>query len=384
MLFRSLSYLIVEADAGDMADAGAQTHEFQAIADSGEDELVVSSQTKTGSNIEKAITYREPLEFDYTTPQRCVHTPEKESIGAVATFLNVPEHQCLKSLVYGYKVDGEQKWVMVIVLGDDSVNDCKLRSHLRVDTLFPARDRDFEELGLVKGYVGPEKATISIVLDAAIDEAARYVVGANKKGYHYSGFSISSCQYTVCDIRKAKKGDCDEAGEPIIVKRGIEVGHIFQLGNKYTQSLKASVLTKEGVPFFPLMGCYGIGVGRSMAAVIEQSHDDLGIIWPWTIAPFQISVILTSPKDAVLSDAADKLYNQLKVAGYDVLLDDRDVSPGFKFKDADLIGFPIRMVIGKTWLKEKKIEVKSRKKRDVVLVEEGRVMSVIREFANEF
>lgn len=358
-----LDFMVVEADAGAMADSSMKTHEFQVIADSGEDEIVLSRKANYSANIEKAATKRKSLSFDFDAQElQAVETPNKSTIQAVSEFLNKPKHHTLKSLIYKTVYEDKTEFIQLLLLGDDELNELKLKSVLSCSACVPATDEELISLNLCKGYIGPQSENIRTLCDVEVNKDAYYVVGANKKNYHCLGFQPKKLSgIETYSLRLSKADDVLEDGSEIEIKRGIEVGHIFQLGDKYSRSMSASILNSEGKNCFPLMGCYGIGVGRTAAAAIEQSHDEKGIIWPVEIAPYQVDIILGPKADESVEKAAEKLGEECEGNGFDVIVDDRSVGMGFKFKDYELIGFPCAVVLGKKWQEQGVLELKIRK-----------------------
>ena len=359
-----LKYIVVEADGGEMADDQAKTHEFQILAQSGEDEVVFCEQDGYAANIETAQTVREGLDFD-TNQQDLVKikTLNLKTIEDVCNYLKVPLHQSLKAVAYKYSVENKEKTVVVFVLGDDKVNDVKLKKQLNTTQLEWMATEDLTKEGLVNGFIGPVQLpqSVDVIFDQSIDINACYVVGANEVDYHYKGFCPKKeTTYTTCDIRLSDPSDTTKNGHPIQILRGIEVGHIFQLGSKYTALMKGLVLDENGKSVAPLMGCYGIGVGRLIAATIEQHHDEKGIKWPKALSPFDVVLISTSHKETAVVDASEKIYELLNQSDVDVLYDDRKISPGVKFKDADLIGITVQVIVGKKWVQNREVEVVER------------------------
>lgn len=361
----NLEYIIVEADAGAMGTDESKTHEFQVVADSGEDLVVYSKDGEYAANIEKSKTYRKNLNFSEIEDLNLIETTGYSTIKDVCDHLDIEQEKSLKSLVYSYVKDKEQKFVLVMLLGDDELNELKLSNYLKGDHLKMAKDSQLEKLELVKGYIGPYdlKNSFDVLFDEAISEDHSFVIGANKENYHYKGFNLKRdfTGFKKLDLRLTKVGDQTKNGQDVFLKRGIEVGHIFQLGDKYTKALSATVLDKSGKKMNPLMGCYGIGVSRIMAAAIEQNHDEKGIIWPKAIAPFQVYFAMIG-KSQESKDLVNEIYNDLLKSGIEVLLDDRGMGPGFMFKDADLLGLPLRLTFGERDYKEKKtLELSIRK-----------------------
>ncbi|MBH38127.1 proline--tRNA ligase [bacterium] len=361
-----LNVMAVEADGGAMADSGAKTHEFHVLADTGEDELIVCKEEGWAANSEMAQTKRPDITYnDLQGPIELVETKNNHTIQELSLFLNEKESHCLKSVVLKGKKEHKQAYIMACCLGDDEINISKCMKHSAITQLECANEDDLDTLGLTKGVVGPVKLDhkeIHIIIDSHVKEEASFIVGSNKKGFHIKNVTIKRdiATYQQADIRMAKAHDVSMNGNSIDLCRGIEVGHIFQLGDKYTKALKASVLDHHGKSLYPLMGCYGIGVGRAIAAVVEQLADENGIVWPKALAPFYIAIIPLKSKDEIIANAAQRLYEKAQGMGMNVIVDDRHVSPGFKFKDADLMGFPIQIIIGETFKEEESVEVRWR------------------------
>ena len=358
-----LNFVVVEADAGDMAASDSKTHEFQITADTGEDELVLSA-SGYAANREKATTVRKKLEFDLSGAAiKEVETVGKETIEDVCTFLKKPQHQSLKALVYkGIKTEkkksgksekSKETFYLLQLLGDDELNELKLSNYIAADEIFPATEQELQTLNLPKGYIGAYglesiAPDIRVIFDQAINLDAAYIVGALKKDFHLTGFvpSRDHKEITQVDLRLAQLGDFDPAGKSEIeIKRGIEAGHIFQLGDIYTKAMNVTVLDQNGKTAHPLMGCYGAGITRIIAGAIEQNHDDKGIIWPISMAPAHIHFVAITKSDE-LKAKAEEIYTSLKDANFEIVFDDRKAGPGFKFKDADLLGLPFQLVLG--------------------------------------
>lgn len=346
-----LEFFAVEADAGNMGSSDSKTHEFQVVADTGEDALIYCRETGYAANIEKAQTKRADLTINKADAAASeVETPAKGTIEEVCDFLKSPQCESLKSLVYKAIYGEKEAFYLILLLGDDTLNEVKLKNALGADHIMPATDNELVSQGFVKGFIGPVNlaAKVTVLLDSDVSEEGHFVVGANKKDYHLTGVKPGRdfTGYKTLDLRLAKEGDKTLDGKGTVeVKRGIEVGHIFQLGNKYTKALGVTVLDNNGKAVNPLMGCYGIGITRVMAAAIEQNHDEGGIIWPKAIAPYDVYFALIA-KSEKYNQFGEEIYNELKAAGFDVLFDDRNAGPGFKFKDSDLLGLPLRVVLG--------------------------------------
>ncbi|GAB4009676.1 MAG: proline--tRNA ligase [Bdellovibrio sp.] len=383
----NLEYIAVEADAGNMGSSDSKTHEFQVIADTGEDKIVYSSEEKFAANIEKAQTKRAHLSIDYSDKKITeIATPGKSTIEDVCQFLKIEQSHSLKNLLYSSVVGDKEEFILAIILGDDELNEVKLKNLLGSTHLTMLSDAKIEELGFVKGFIGPIgiNKKVKIVIDEHIDTKGYYVVGANKKDYHLTGFNFDrDCKVDLikADLRLAKEGDLTPSGKSkVTIRKGIEVGHIFQLGDKYTKAMSSTVLDQNGKAFNPLMGCYGIGITRLAAAAIEQHHDEKGIKWPKAIAPYHI--YLTSVgKDPEIAKLAEKYYMLLQKEGFEVILDDRNVGPGFKFNDAELLGLPIRVVIGERDFKERgEIEIGLRQTNEKVFVTENDLIQRVKTY----
>jgi prolyl-tRNA synthetase len=362
-----LTYSVVEADGGAMASSDSKTHEFQVLADTGEDQIIHCPQTGYAANIEKATTLRQGLIFNSAKESiEEVPTPQMKTIEDVCNYLSCPQHHSLKSLVYKAISGQEEQNVLVLLLGDDTLNEIKLKNALKCDHLVAMADHELEKAGFLKGFIGPYKLSVprlKVLFDRAVDVNCAYIVGANQPDLHYKNFIPSRDLETAvtADLRLSKLGDVTPEGHSVEVKRGIEVGHIFQLGDKYTKALNVKILDHQGKLQVPLMGCYGIGITRIAAAAIEQNHDEKGIVWPVAIAPYQVYFAFIG-KDPALVERAEAMYGELQSNGLEVVFDDRNAGAGFKFKDAELLGLPIIVVLGEKVFKEEGVyEVRERK-----------------------
>jgi len=374
----------VEADTGDIG--GKFSHEFHVLAAAGEDGIAVCEACGYAANLEKAERKVAPRSDADCPAFEEVHTPGAKTIEQVSSFMGVPGSAFVKSLVYC--ADG--KPVMVCVEGDRDVNEVKLKHFLGAKKVELA---DYETVlkasGANAGSVGPVNpadSSLRIVCDQGLKGAKGRIVGANKDDFHLKNVDISrDCHVAdgdYADLVIAREGDiCAKCGRPLSLKRGIEVGHVFKLGTKYTDSFEATFKNDSLEEKVMVMGCYGIGVSRTVQAVIEQSHDDNGIVWPSSVAPFQVVIENLDPADAEVTKVADSLEADLEKSGVDVIVDDRQERPGVKFKDADLIGFPVRVVVGAKGLANGGVEVKRRcddkSKTRVVPVAEA--LSAVRE-----
>lgn len=363
-----LNFRAVEADTGSIG--GSSSHEFMVLAESGEDAIASCSACEYAANVEKAearpfavVEHFEPR------PLEKVATPDKRSIDEVSAFLAVPKAAMVKTLVL--LADNEP--VVALIRGDHDLNEIKLKNVLGCEQLEMAPDEVVELVTSAPvGFAGPVGLKVKVVADLAVQTLRNFVTGGNAEDLHLKNVNLDR-DFTpsrFADIRNVVHGDaCPRCDTGILeMWRGIEVGHVFKLGMKYSKALKATFLDAEGKEQIIFMGCYGIGVGRTVAACIEQNHDDNGIIFPLPIAPFQCIISALDPKKDDVREAAESLYNQLLDSGIEVLLDDRDERPGIKFKDADLIGIPLRLVVGSKNLAEGKVELKDRKTGDVRLM----------------
>ncbi len=358
-----LEFRAVMADSGSIG--GNSSHEFHVLADSGEDAIAFSSESDYAANVEKAETLPATSPRpEATTDMASVDTPNQHSIEEVSRFLCVAPSQCLKTLL----VEGsEENTIVALVLrGDHELNETKA-SHLQAvaEPLCFASDEQIKQVaGCSAGSLGPVNLKITVIADYAAMQCADFVCGANEDGKHLTGVNWErDCAIAEsADIRNIVEGDASPDGKGTLsIVRGIEVGHIFQLGRKYSEAMKATVLDENGKASTMTMGCYGIGITRTVAAAIEQNHDDNGIIWPDSIAPFDVAIApINMQKSEDVSNTAIKLHDELTAAGLDVLLYDEKSRLGGMLADLDLIGIPHRIVIGDRGLKENKVEYKKR------------------------
>ena len=373
-----LKFRPVDADTGNIGGSGSQ--EFQVLAESGEDEIIYSDGSDYAANIEKAVSELINPPKEELREVELVHTPDCPTIESLAKYLDIPLERTVKALTY--KDMGTDEIYMVLIRGDFEVNEVKLKNILNAVEVEMATDEEIEKIGLTKGYIGPYKlpTEIKIVADLSVIEVTNHVVGSHQKDYHYKNVNYGRDYKAdiVADIRKVRVGDNCITGGKLHSARGIECGQIFKLGDKYSKAMNATYLDENGKTQYMLMGCYGIGVTRTMAAAIEQNNDENGIIWPVSIAPYIVDVIPANIKNEGQVSLAEKIYNELQAENVDVMLDDRDEKPGFKFKDADLIGFPFKVVVGKR-ADEGIVEVKIRKTGETLEVSESEVVAKIKE-----
>ncbi|MBO6811343.1 MULTISPECIES: proline--tRNA ligase [Marinobacter] len=374
-----LDYRAVQADSG--AIGGSASHEFHVLASSGEDDIVFSTDSDYAANIEKA----EAVAPSGTRPapaeeMKEVATPDQKTIEAVSALLGIDPTRTVKTLLVKAEADedGNSGLVALVLRGDHTLNEIKAENLAGVaEPLTMATDEEIEQaVGCKAGSIGPVKLNLPVIVDRSAAHLADFACGANREGFHLTGVNWERdvALDRVEDLRNVVEGDPSPDGKGTLeIRRGIEVGHIFKLGNKYSTAMNATVLDENGKTVTMEMGCYGLGVSRVVAAAIEQNHDENGIIWPDAIAPFQVAIVtLNAHKSPTVAEAGEKLYEQLRQAGYDVLLDDRKERPGVKFADMELIGIPHRFVVSERGLAAGTLEYKGRRdaeKQDVPVAE---------------
>lgn len=382
-----LPYIAAEAESGPIG--GESSHEFMVLTEAGEDLVVMSEHGDYAANIERASAAPLPPMTDEPRPLELVHTPGAGRVEDVCRLLNLSPAQMIKTLVYdirSIKRSGEKEipwngWVVALVRGDHEVNETKLRRVLRgalaqEELLLHfelASAQSIEELtGAAVGFAGPQglsERVEKLIIDRDVVGMRNAASGANRTDYHVVNlnpgrdFPVSGDRVVLADIRNVVEGDFSPRGDGarLVIRKAIEVGHVFKLGTKYSEAMKATFLGRDGRPHPFVMGCYGIGLNRILAAAIEAGHDENGIIWPATIAPFEVLVIALDPREEAVMRVAGQIHEQLAGAGVDVLLDDRDERAGFKFKDADLIGIPYRIIVGRRSLAEGGVEFSLRR-----------------------
>ncbi len=355
-----LSFRAVEADTGTIG--GSFSHEFMVLADTGEDTLVICRNCSYAANMEKAAVAppEKPGEDVGLLPLQKVETPGKRKVDVVCEFLGISPRELVKTMVY--LADGDP--VAVLVRGDHEVQPVKLKNMLgAVDVEMVDEKQIFDITGVPSGYLGPLGLDIPCAADREVAAMVNFTVGANEKNYHLQNVNLPRDfkVFQVADLRQLTEEDkCPSCGGELELTKGIEVGHIFKLGDSYSKALKATFQDSSSEEQNFVMGCYGIGVSRTVAAAIEQNHDQHGIIFPLPLAPFQVIILNLDPKNQEITAAAESLYSQLQQEGLEVLLDDRDERPGIKFKDADLVGIPYRITIGKRFVQEGEVEIRTR------------------------
>ncbi len=362
----------VESDPGMMG--GATAHEYMAPSPAGEDDVAICSSCGYKANVELAMSNPPVPAFEDWKYEE-VHTPEKRSVQEVSEFLGIKPEYFIKSLLY----IADSGPVLVLLRGDQDLQERKLERVL--GSIRPAhRDEVPDILGVEAGFIGPMDHNIRILADECLKEGV-YVSGANRKDYHVKGLRPGThFRAEFHDLHIANDGDsCINCGSPLRIERVIEIGNIFKLGTKYSEPLKAFYLDEKGSEKPIIMGSYGIGPARIAAAAVEQGHDEAGIIWPSAIAPFDIHILPLNMGDEKIREAAENIYESLTEAGLDSLLDDREERAGVKFKDADLIGIPLQIVIGERNLKEGRVEIKIRKSGEKSIVQLDEVLEKVRE-----
>ena len=381
-----LDFRPVQADTGSIGGSGS--HEFHVLASSGEDDIAFSTESDYAANIEMAEAILVGERAAPAQALKIVETPNQKTIADVSAFLATdPAHSVKALLVQGVATE-EAKAVPVVALflrGDHELNEIKAEKHpLIAAPLTFATEEQIKALGLTAGFVGPQglvEKGITVIVDRAASVLSDFVAGANEADKHATGVNWErDAQFTeVYDLRNVVEGDPSPDGKGVLqIKRGIEVGHIFQLGKKYSEALGCKVLGEDGKPFTVTMGCYGIGVTRVVASAIEQNFDEKGIIWPMAIAPFEVAIVpMNAHKSPRTLEAAEALYTELQAAGFDVLLDDRNERPGVKFSDLELTGIPHRIVVGEKGLDAGTFEYKGRRDAESVNLSKEELLAKI-------
>ncbi len=383
-----LNFRPVQADTGSIGGTGS--HEFHVLADSGEDDIAFSTESDFAANVEMAEALfpngaRVGTRHAPSQALEIVDTPNVKTIEDVAAFFNINAKQTIKTLLVNGVTDEDGKYSLValVLRGDHELNDIKAEKLAQVASpLTFASEDDVKALGLEVGSIGPQGLTIPVIVDRAASVLANFVAGANQAGKHATGLNWErDAQISVvADIRNVVDGDPSPDGKGILnIKRGIEVGHIFQLGQKYSEALNCKVLGEDGKPLTVTMGCYGIGVTRVVAAAIEQNYDEKGIMLPQAIAPFEVAIVpMNQAKSPRAVEAAESLYHELLAADFDVLLDDRNERPGVKFSDLELIGVPHRIVVSERGLDAGTFEYKGRRDTEARELSKDDLLAVLK------
>ncbi len=369
--------LTVEADSG--AIGGKDSHEFIVVADTGEDQVVACDNCKYAANAEKAESVKDKLPAENPLPLEEVATPGVATIEELAAFLNVPADHTIKMVFYA----ADSRIVFAVIRGDLEINEVKLKNALGCFDLCLATEAEVEAAGIIAGSASPVGLHgIRVVADDSLTPDINYVAGGNKPDTHLKNVNYPRDFKAdiVADIARARAGEtCPRCGEKLSTAQGIEVGHVFKLGTFLSEKLGAFYIDEAGVSRPIIMGCYGIGVGRLMAAAVECCHDDRGIVWPLPIAPYQVYLCPLYRDGTGVAETAQKLYEDLTAAGLEVLFDDRTESPGVKFNDADLLGIPLRVTVSPRTLEKDGVELKRRAEKDFVLVPLGEIVTRIKE-----
>ena len=366
-----LDYRPVLADSGSIG--GDSSHEFHVLADSGEDAICFSDESDYAANIEKVAFSKQDSTCQAQADETQVLTKKKTSIEAVADFLNIDQSQCIKTLI----IKTKNGFKALALRGDHELNEIK--AHNLFGEFELASDDEIKSLDLKKGFIGIKGLNIDLIVDYSATMLCDFVCGANEWDHHLTGANWQGVEFSEADLRNAVEGDDSPDGKgKLVIKRGIEVGHIFQLGTKYSEAMKANVIGESGKAVTTTMGCYGIGVTRVIAAAIEQNYDDRGIIFPESIAPFQLVIVpINYNKSTRVKALADDLYQQCSEAGIEVLLDDRKERAGIMFADSELLGIPHRMVLSDTHADNGNIEYKARNNADKIEVKFEEALSFI-------
>ena len=372
-----LPTMLVDADSGPIG--GKDSQEFVLIAESGEDQVVVCPGCGYAANMEKAVSLKHPVGGGDPLPMEEVSTPGAATIEEVAKFFGITPEQTLKAVFY--VADGAL--VFVVIRGDLAVNEIKLSNTLKAADLRMASDEEVREAGLVAGAASPVGLKgVRVIADDSVTTGSNFVAGGNKPEVHLRNVNYPRDfqAETVADIASAAEGHtCVTCRGTYEIRRGIEVGHIFKLGTKYTEAFGAEFLDEQGVTRPVIMGCYGMGLSRLMAGAIEQNHDDKGIIWPASIAPYQVHLCSLYRDGTAVAEVSEKLYADLQAAGIEVLFDDRSESPGVKFNDADLIGCPYRITVGPRTVEKDAVELKARTSKDIEVVPLAEIVAKLKD-----
>jgi prolyl-tRNA synthetase len=374
----------VEADPG--AIGGSNSAEFMVLADTGEETIAYCGKCDYAANVEKAYGKIAAIGGNAGEKLEKINTPNIRTVEELAAFVKMKPEDTAKTILY--MADG--KMIAAMMRGDREINEIKLKNVLdAIDLRLATAEEIKTKTGAPVGFAGPvgiKEKGIKLIIDNSVADMGSMVCGGNEHDYHFTGVKRGRDfkEDQAVDIIKLKKGDgCPKCGGAINEQKGIEMGHVFYLGTKYSRSMKATFLDEDGKAKEFVMGCYGIGVTRIVAASIEQNNDDNGIIWPMAIAPYEVVVAPVNVKYKEGLDYAVELYEKLKAAGVDVILDDRDISAGVKFKDADLIGFPLRVVIGEKNFKDGKVELKMRREKNFELLDKAQVFDKVVEIVKK-
>ncbi len=366
-IFRRLGIDVVSVESDPGIIGGTEAHEFMLIADAGEDRVISCNGCDYRANADVAAVRKPQIDNGKPAPIEEVETPDQTTIDDVANFLGLQKEQTLKAVFYST----DESLIFAAIRGDMEVNETKLKRAVGASHLWFSTDAELQRYGLVAGYASPiDVKGVTVVVDDSVASTTNLVAGANKPGYHLKNMNYPRDFRAdlVTDISLARNGStCIHCGGTLRERRGIEVGNIFKLGTKYSETMNATYLSQKGRPELLFMGCYGIGLGRLLASIVEANHDEDGIIWPPAVAPYQIHLMHIGKGDEV-REQTETLYANLRAQGYEVLYDDRPESPGVKFKEADLLGMPVRFTISQRTLETNSVEVKRRTEQEKHLV----------------
>lgn len=367
-----LNFRAVEADSG--AIGGSSSHEFMVLADNGEAAITYCKGCTYAANLEMATHQKRPYENGHEVPLEKVKTPGQKTIEEVSSFLGVQSSTMIKTLIYKATYKEDEKLIAVALRGNREVNEIKLKNKAgAIEVLLASGEEVLKALGVEIGFIGPVGLEgIPLYVDEEVLDLESGVTGGMEKDYHYVGVKASrdfSCAYIVGDLHNADHEDtCPTCGEPLLFKRGTEVGQVFKLGTKYSEKMSCTYTDENGAERPVTMGCYGIGVGRTMAASVEQNHDERGIIWPKALAPYHVVLIPVNIKNEAILEIAEDLYKSLLKENIEVVLDDTEDRAGVKFANADLIGYPLKVVIGTKSVEERTVDFKIRATGEEVVV----------------
>ena len=378
-IFKRLGIDVLPAEASVGTIGGKMSHEFIALTEYGEAKVGYCQNCKYCANAEIIPLKEGEEEKEEEKALKKVKTPGTDTIEKLSEFLKVPAHKIMKAILF---IDKENKPFLVLLRGDREVDENKLEAVLGTDEFRMATDEEIDKiLGTKKGFVGifnlPDN--IRVLWDISLKGKKNLVCALNEPDYHYINVNPGrDFEYgEFCDLSEIKEGDsCPKCGSPLNIRRGLELGHIFLLGTRYSEPMKAFFTDRDGMEKPIVMGCYGIGISRIISAIVEQYHDDKGIKWPFSVAPFEVDIILLNESDPLQKESAETLYREALERGLDVIYDDREKSPGFKFADAELVGFPFWIIVGKK-VKEGKVEIRERHTGKTYDVEKDKAMDFL-------
>ena len=370
-----LEVIKIEADSG--AIGGKDSHEFVAISESGEDTVVLCNNCDYAANTEKAIFTKTEFTDESTSEKKEILTPNIKTIPALCKFLNIPEYKTIKAMFY----ETNDKFICVVIRGDYEINELKLARILGTTDFKSASQSTLEKHNIPSGSASPINKDIYTIADDSLEKGNNFVAGANKENYHISNINLHTDFKAdiITDIAKfPDQAKCINCNNDLYTKKAIEVGHIFKLGTIYSEKFNTKFLTESGARESIEMGCYGIGTGRLLAAIIEQNHDKNGPIFPKSISPYEIIITALNNDIPEVKAYSEEIYNLLNQSGFSTVLDDRKESPGVKFSDADLLGFPIRITVSKRLIETKSAEIKLRKNKDSITINKNEILDYLK------